>query len=91
MELKRKKKLIKYLETNLRPYLTKEEWEEMLPKYIKNHFNFYFNEDIDIFKGINDPEKIILIGFPWDTNSEVYYWEMLWKKIQNRSNKVPLI
>ena len=86
IKISRKEKLIKYLEDNLRQYLTKEEWEEMLPKYVDNYMQCYPVRDQEVFDNPDDPQTIIGGGFHWGSTPEPHYWSLLWDKVMQRAS-----
>jgi len=83
----REKKLIAYLEKNLREYLTKEEWEKFLPKYLEEYLRTYSRRSEEIFNSKRDPHLIIQRGFVWNHTLSPSYWSDIWSKVLHRSDK----
>jgi hypothetical protein len=83
----REEKLIAYLEKYLRQYLTKEEWEKFLPKYVEEYFRHHHRKSGEIFNLVRPPELIIQGGFVWNQTSDPQYWSEIWSTVLYRNDK----
>jgi hypothetical protein len=83
----REKKLIAYLEKNVRQYLTKEEWKVFLPRYVEEYFKQQPRRSAEIFNSVGEPESIIRGGFVWNLTSNPEYWPDIWSTILYRTNE----